>query len=156
MRYRKSCSPAPVWRHRRTHRALSQPVGRIMVAQVHRFCLDRIVADYGLGHQRRSGNRPRHRTKLCSKRWFRQMPPARRRRAPAHGRLGAHRRFRHCNPARSRLACFHQPEWIIPVNVMAPTMQVACKAFIAPHSAARSPKERYTHVPRRPKASPPR
>jgi hypothetical protein len=33
------------------------------------------------------------------------------------------------------------------VNVMAPTMQVACKAFIAPNSAARSPKERYTHVP---------
>src|SRR6516164_2571326 len=36
--------------------------------------------------------------------------------------------------------------WIIPVNVMAPTMQVACKAFIAPDSTARSPKERYTHV----------
>src|SRR5690242_15194104 len=31
---------------------------------------------------------------------------------------------------------------------MAPTMQVACQAFIAPNSAARSPKERYTHVPR--------
>src|SRR6516162_11704455 len=31
---------------------------------------------------------------------------------------------------------------------MAPTMQVACKAFIAPNPAARSPKERYTHVPR--------
>jgi hypothetical protein len=30
---------------------------------------------------------------------------------------------------------------------MAPTMQVACKAFIAPNSAARSPKERYTHAP---------
>src|SRR5215471_6872858 len=37
---------------------------------------------------------------------------------------------------------------LIPVNVMAPTMQVACKAFIAPNPAARSPKERYTHVPR--------
>src|SRR5215470_15364035 len=45
---------------------------------------------------------------------------------------------------------------MIPVNVMAPTMQVACKAFIAPNSAARSPKERYTRVPRSPKASPPR
>ena len=33
------------------------------------------------------------------------------------------------------------------MNVMAPTMQVACKAFIAPNSAARSPKERFTHVP---------
>src|ERR1700733_470679 len=41
--------------------------------------------------------------------------------------------------------------WIIPVNVMAPTMQVACKTFIAPNSAARSPKERYTHVPRSPR-----
>src|SRR6202020_3021399 len=40
---------------------------------------------------------------------------------------------------------------MIPVNVMAPTMQVACKAFIAPNSAARSPKERYTHVPRSPR-----
>src|SRR5580765_4076606 len=40
---------------------------------------------------------------------------------------------------------------IIPVNVMAPTMQVACKAFIAPTSAARSPKERYTHVPHSPR-----
>ena len=30
---------------------------------------------------------------------------------------------------------------------MAPTMQVACKAFIAPNSAARSPRERYTHAP---------
>jgi hypothetical protein len=29
---------------------------------------------------------------------------------------------------------------------MAPTMQVACKAFIAPNSAARSPKERYTRM----------
>jgi hypothetical protein len=27
-------------------------------------------------------------------------------------------------------------------------MQVACKAFIVPNPAARSPKERYTHVPR--------
>jgi hypothetical protein len=36
----------------------------------------------------------------------------------------------------------------IPMNVMAPTMQVACKAFIVPNPAARSPKERYTHVPR--------
>src|SRR5215813_9512793 len=44
---------------------------------------------------------------------------------------------------------------MIPVNVMAPTMQVACKAFIAPNSAARSPKERYTRVPRSLKASPP-
>src|SRR5215468_8473733 len=34
------------------------------------------------------------------------------------------------------------------MNVMAPTMQVACKAFIVPNPAARSPKERYTHVPR--------
>src|SRR5580700_1094333 len=34
---------------------------------------------------------------------------------------------------------------------MAPTMQVACKAFIAPNSAARSPKERYTHVPHSPR-----
>jgi hypothetical protein len=33
------------------------------------------------------------------------------------------------------------------VNVMAPKMQVACKAFIAPNSAARSPKERYAHIP---------
>src|SRR5262252_1409940 len=32
------------------------------------------------------------------------------------------------------------------MNVMAPTMQVACKAFIVPNPAARSPKERYTHV----------
>src|ERR1044072_8044597 len=39
---------------------------------------------------------------------------------------------------------------MIPENVMAPTMHVACKAFIAPNSAARSPKERYTHVPRSP------
>src|SRR6516225_9469023 len=44
---------------------------------------------------------------------------------------------------------------MIPVNVMAPTMQVACKAFIAPNSAARSPKERYTRSPQS-KASPPR
>ena len=36
----------------------------------------------------------------------------------------------------------------IPMNVMAPTMQVACKAFIVPNPAARSPKERYTPVPR--------
>jgi hypothetical protein len=34
---------------------------------------------------------------------------------------------------------------------MAPTMQVACKAFIAPNSATRSPKERYTHVPHSPR-----
>src|SRR5215469_3429617 len=34
------------------------------------------------------------------------------------------------------------------MNVMAPTMQVACKAFIVPNPAARSPEERYTHVPR--------
>src|ERR1700745_2062889 len=34
------------------------------------------------------------------------------------------------------------------MNVMAPRMQVACKAFIVPNPAARSPKERYTHVPR--------
>ena len=33
------------------------------------------------------------------------------------------------------------------MNVMAPTMQVACKAFIVPNPAARSPKERYTQVP---------
>jgi hypothetical protein len=33
------------------------------------------------------------------------------------------------------------------MNVMAPTMQVACKAFIVPNPAARSPKERYIHVP---------
>src|SRR5215813_823861 len=33
------------------------------------------------------------------------------------------------------------------MNVMAPTMQVACKAFIVPKPAARSPKERYIHVP---------
>src|SRR5262249_42040207 len=32
------------------------------------------------------------------------------------------------------------------MNVMAPTMQVACKVFIVPNPAARSPKERYTHV----------
>jgi hypothetical protein len=29
---------------------------------------------------------------------------------------------------------------------MAPTIQVACKAFIAPDSAARFPNERYMHV----------
>ena len=34
---------------------------------------------------------------------------------------------------------------------MALTMQVTCKAFIAPNPAARSPKERYTHVPRSPR-----
>src|ERR1700689_1553278 len=34
---------------------------------------------------------------------------------------------------------------------MAPTMQIACKAFIAPDSAARSPKESYTHVPHSPR-----
>src|SRR5262245_36920774 len=34
------------------------------------------------------------------------------------------------------------------MNVMAPTMQVACKVFIVPNPAAWSPKERYTHVPR--------
>src|SRR5262245_56177711 len=34
------------------------------------------------------------------------------------------------------------------MNVMAPTMQVACKAFIVPNPAARSPKECYTRVPR--------
>jgi hypothetical protein len=32
------------------------------------------------------------------------------------------------------------------MNVMAPAMQVACKAFIVPNPAARSPKERYNHV----------
>src|ERR1700689_1880163 len=30
---------------------------------------------------------------------------------------------------------------------MAATMQVACKTFIAPNSAARSPEERYARVP---------
>jgi hypothetical protein len=30
-------------------------------------------------------------------------------------------------------------------------MQLTCKAFIAPDSAARFPKERYTHVPRNPR-----
>jgi len=34
------------------------------------------------------------------------------------------------------------------MNVMAPTMQVVCKAFIVPNPAARSPKERYSYVPR--------
>jgi hypothetical protein len=32
-------------------------------------------------------------------------------------------------------------------HAMAPTMQIACQAFIAPNSAARSPKQRCTHVP---------
>ena len=32
------------------------------------------------------------------------------------------------------------------MKVMAPTMQVACKAFIVPNPAARSPKERYAHA----------
>src|ERR1700704_3785138 len=34
---------------------------------------------------------------------------------------------------------------------MAPTIQAACKAFIAPNSGARSLKERDTHVPRSPR-----
>jgi hypothetical protein len=29
---------------------------------------------------------------------------------------------------------------------MAPTMQVACKTFIVPNPATRSPKERYAHA----------
>jgi hypothetical protein len=40
------------------------------------------------------------------------------------------------------------------VNVMALTMQMACKALIAPNSAARSPKESYTGVPRNPRRIP--
>jgi hypothetical protein len=33
-----------------------------------------------------------------------------------------------------------------PVNIMAPTMQVACKTFIVPNPAVQSPRERYTHA----------
>jgi hypothetical protein len=68
------------------------------VAQVYRFCLDRIGADFGFGYQRRSGNRVGHRSKLCpehrcfwSGRCLRQGGGECRRSGP-----GAHSRFRHC------------------------------------------------------------
>src|SRR5262249_8846768 len=41
-----------------------------------------------------------------------------------------------------------EPASWVAMNVMAQTVQVAFKAFIAADAAARSQKERYTHVPR--------
>jgi len=129
-------------------------LGGIMVAQVHRFCLDRIVADYGLGHQRRSGNRPRHRTKLCSKRCPADASGTAAESAGAPGVSAL--------TAASGIA-----SGTVAPGVFPPTdgSSRECygthdagglQGFHCPPLRGTVPKERYTHVPRRPKASPPR
>ena len=71
------------------HRNLSAPVGLHLAARLQRLCLDRTVADIGLGQQRRCGNRRRYRARLCccleSGRWLRHGGGERRR----SGFLGA-------------------------------------------------------------------